>query len=247
MRIALLTDIHSNREALEACLTHAAANGAERYVFLGDYVGYGADPGFVVDTVSGFVARGAIALMGNHDAAALRSGHGGMNDYAAIALQWTRGQLTPAQRDFLAKRPLTHHEGDRLYVHASAHVPQDWDYVADIESAAQSFGATTARLTFCGHVHAPMLYHLMPTGKLTSFDPGERVDIPITGDGRWLVVVGSVGQPRDQNPAACYAMLDDAPDRLTFFRVPYDIDKAAEKIRRAGLPEWLAARLFEGM
>jgi diadenosine tetraphosphatase ApaH/serine/threonine PP2A family protein phosphatase len=247
MRIALLTDIHSNREALEACLTHAAANGAERYVFLGDYVGYGADPGFVVDTVSGFVARGATALMGNHDAAVLRAGRAGMNDYAAIALEWTRDQLTPAQRDFLAKRPLTHHEGDRLYVHASAHVPQDWDYVADIESAAQSFGATTAQLTFCGHVHVPMLYHLTSTGKLASSDPGERVEIPITGDGRWLVVVGSVGQPRDQNPAACYAMLDDATDKLTFFRIPYDIDKAAEKIRRAGLPEWLATRLFDGM
>jgi diadenosine tetraphosphatase ApaH/serine/threonine PP2A family protein phosphatase len=246
MRIALLTDIHSNREALEACLAHAAANGARRYVFLGDYVGYGADPGFVVDTVSGFAARGAIALLGNHDAA-IFARRTGMNPNAAIALEWTRRQLTPAQCDFLAKRPLTHDEGNRLYVHASAHIPEDWEYVADIESAAQSFGATTARLTFCGHVHVPMLYHLAPTGKLSSFDPGERVDIPITGNGRWLVVVGSVGQPRDQNPAACYAMLDDATDRLTFFRIPYDIDKAAEKIRRAGLPEWLAMRLFDGM
>jgi diadenosine tetraphosphatase ApaH/serine/threonine PP2A family protein phosphatase len=246
MRIALLTDIHSNREALEACLAHAAANGAERYIFLGDYVGYGADPGFVVDTVCGFAARGAIVLLGNHDAA-IFARRTGMNQNAAIALEWTRQQLTPAQRDFLAKRPLTHDEGNRLYVHASAHIPEDWDYVADIESAAQSFGATTARLTFCGHVHVPMLYHLAPTGKLSSVDPGERVDIPITGDGRWLVVVGSVGQPRDQNPAACYAMLDDATDRLTFFRIPYDIDKAAEKIRRAGLPEWLAMRLFDGM
>jgi diadenosine tetraphosphatase ApaH/serine/threonine PP2A family protein phosphatase len=247
MRIALLTDIHANREALEACLEHAAANGAERYVFLGDYVGYGADPGFAVDTVSQYVARGAIALLGNHDAAVLRTGRSGMNEAAAAALEWTRGQLTPAQRDFLASLPLTHREGNRLYVHASARIPEDWDYVSDIESAAQSFGATTARLTFCGHVHRPMLYHLTPTGKLASFDPGERIDIPMTGYRRWLVVVGAVGQPRDRNPAACYAMLDDATDVLTFFRIPYDIDKAAEKIRRAGLPEWLATRLFDGM
>ncbi len=217
MRIALLTDIHSNREALEACLEHAAANGAERYVFLGDYVGYGADPGFAVDTVSHYVARGAIALLGNHDAAVLRTGRSGMNEAAATAIAWTRGQLTPAQRDFLATLPLTHREGNRLYVHASACIPEDWDYVADIESAARCFGATTARVIFCGHVHAPMLFHLTPTGKLAGFDPDARIEIPMTEDRRWLVVVGAVGQPRDRNPAACYAMLDDASDVLDIF------------------------------
>jgi diadenosine tetraphosphatase ApaH/serine/threonine PP2A family protein phosphatase len=247
MRIALLTDIHANREALTACLDHAAEAGAERYVFLGDYVGYGADPGFAVDTVADYVRRGAVALLGNHDAAVLSTGRAGMNAAAAAAVDWTRKQLTPAQRDFLASLPLTRREGNRLYVHASARMPEDWDYVSDLESAAQSFGATNARLTFCGHVHAPTLYHLTPTGKLASFDPGERVDIPLTGYRRWLIVVGSVGQPRDRNPAACYAMLDDATDVLTFFRVPYDIETASDKIRRAGLPEWLALRLFEGM
>jgi len=247
MLIALLTDIHSNREALEVCLEHAAANGADRYVFLGDYVGYGADPGWVVDTVSALAARGAITLLGNHDAAVLGSGREGMNENAAAAIAWTRGQLTAAQRDFLAGLPLTHREENRLYVHASARTPQDWDYITDIASAAQCFSATDARLTFCGHVHVPALYHLTPTGKLASFDPGERIDIPLSGYRRWLVVVGSVGQPRDRNSAACYAMLDDATDTLTFFRIPYDIEKAAGKILQAGLPEWLAARLFTGM
>ena len=118
---------------------------------------------------------------------------------------------------------------------------------AGVDDVLARHGATAARLTFCGHVHRPMLYHLTPTGKLASFDPGERIDIPMTGYRRWLVVVGAVGQPRDRNPAACYAMLDDASDALTFFRIPYDIEKAAEKIRHAGLPEWLAMRLFEGM
>lgn len=246
MRIALLTDIHSNREALEACLAHAAANSADRYVFLGDYVGYGADPGFVVDTVTAFVGRGAVALLGNHDAAVLATGAEGMNESAARAIAWTRAQLNSGQRDFLAGLPLTRRETNRLYVHASARRPENWDYVTDIDSAAQCLGATDAQLTFCGHVHAPMLYHLTPTGKLAEFTPGERTDIPLTGYRRWLVVVGAVGQPRDHNPAACYAMFDDATETLQFFRVPYDVDTAVRKIRDAGLPEWLAMRLFTG-
>lgn len=246
MRIALFSDIHSNREALEACLAHAAARGANRHVFLGDYVGYGADPGFVIDTVSGLAARGAVALLGNHDAAVLTAGSPGMNPLAATAIEWTRGQLTPAQRDFLAGLPMTCREGHCLYVHANAFSPGNWDYITDIASAAQCFAATDAQLTFCGHVHVPALYHLAPGATLADFRPSEHAGIALTQDRRWLAVLGSVGQPRDGDPAACYAMLDDVNDTLTIFRIPYDVERTASKIRRAGLPEFLAARLFTG-
>src|SRR6187399_552592 len=117
--IAILTDIHGNREALEACLAHAERRSIARYVFLGDCVGYGADPGFVVDTVRGFVERGAIALLGNHDSAATGTRER-MNDEAALAIEWTREQLDDSQREFLAGLPLAAEEDDRLYVHASA-------------------------------------------------------------------------------------------------------------------------------
>ena len=245
MRIALMSDIHGNREALTACLEHAAQNGVGRYVFLGDYAGYGADPGWVIDTVMAQVQRGAVALLGNHDAAVLADDVA-MNDAAAAAIAWTRTQLDDRQRAFIAGLPLTVEDDDRLYVHASAFEPGEWHYVTELYSAAKSLMATQAHATFCGHTHVPALFHVSMTGKFASFDPVARVEIPLTRQRRWLAVIGSVGQPRDRDPAACYAVLDDERDALSYVRVPYDIDGAARKIRAAGLPAVLSARLFEG-
>ena len=245
MRIALMSDIHGNREALTACLEHAAQNGVGRYVFLGDYAGYGADPGWVIDTVMAEVERGAVALLGNHDAAVLADDVA-MNDAAAAAIAWTRTQLDDRQRAFIAGLPLTVEDDDRLYVHASAFEPTEWHYVTELYSAAKSLMATQAHATFCGHTHVPALFHVSMTGKFASFDPVARVEIPLTRQRRWLAVIGSVGQPRDRDPAACYAVLDDERDALSYVRVPYDIDGAARKIRAAGLPAVLSARLFEG-
>ncbi len=245
MRIALMTDIHANREALAACLDHAAHNGIDRYVFLGDFVGYGADPGWVIDTVMTQVEGGALAILGNHDAAALTDS-AGMNEAAADAIAWTRVQLDDRQRNFIAGLPLFVEERDRLYVHASADEPDRWHYVTELYGAARSLMATQAHATFCGHTHVPALFHMSLTGKFAGFDPVERVDIPLTPQRRWLAVIGSVGQPRDRDPAACYAVLDDARYVLTYVRVPYDVESAARKILAAGLPQLLAARLFEG-
>jgi diadenosine tetraphosphatase ApaH/serine/threonine PP2A family protein phosphatase len=245
MRIALMTDIHGNREALAACLDHATQNGIDRYVFLGDFAGYGADPGWVIDTAMAQVERGAIAILGNHDAAALTDS-AGMNEAAADAIEWTRAQLNDRQRNFIAGLPLFVEEADRLYVHASAYEPDQWHYVTELYGAAKSLMATQAHLTFCGHTHVPALFHMSLTGKFASFDPVERVEIPLTPQRRWLAVIGSVGQPRDRDPAACYAVLDDARSVLTYVRVPYDVESAARKILAAGLPVMLAARLFEG-
>jgi diadenosine tetraphosphatase ApaH/serine/threonine PP2A family protein phosphatase len=245
MRIALMTDLHGNREALAACLDHAAQNGIDRYVFLGDYAGYGADPGWVIDTVMDHVARGAIAILGNHDAAVLTDTDD-MNESAATAIAWTRTQLDARQRAFLAGLPLLIEEKDRLYVHGSAFEPDQWHYVTELYAASKSLMATPAHATFCGHTHVPALFHMSMTGKFASFEPVARVDIPLTPQRRWLAVIGSVGQPRDHDPAACYAVLDDERYVLTYVRVPYDIESAARKIEAAGLPARLAARLFEG-
>jgi len=245
MRIALLSDIHANREALSACLDHATGHGVERKVFLGDYVGYGADPEWVVDTLAAEVERGAVALRGNHDDAVL-TGTSGMNTDAAIAIEWTRSRLDASRRDLLAGLPLQIEQNDRLYVHASAHAPAEWDYVTDLYAASKSFAATRAHTTFCGHTHVPALFHLSASGKFASFDPADRVEIPLTRHRRWLAVIGSVGQPRDHNPAACYAVLDDERDTLTYLRVPYDVDTAARKILQAGLPAGLGHRLHVG-
>jgi diadenosine tetraphosphatase ApaH/serine/threonine PP2A family protein phosphatase len=245
MWIGLFSDIHANREALEACLEHADRAGIGRFVFLGDYVGYGADPAYAVDTVMREVEAGAVALRGNHDAA-ITTDTGGMNHIAAEAIDWTRPRLNATQREFLTQLPLTFEERDRLFVHASAHAPEHWEYITSIESASRSFLATRAQATFCGHVHVPQLYHLSPTGKIAGFLPVQAVEMPLLAHRRWLAVLGAVGQPRDHNPAACYGALDTERNLLIYVRVPYDIETAARKIREAGLPEMLSRRLIEG-
>lgn len=244
MLTAIFSDIHGNREAFEACLAHVRQKDIGGYVFLGDYVGYGADPGFVVDTVADFVARGAIALRGNHDSAVGGTTEN-MNPAAARAVAWTRTQLSDGQIEFLRQRPLTHSDDDQLYVHASAAKPDEWDYITDADPALRSFAATTARVTLCGHTHMPLLFRLSGNGRLAGFEPDSGAAIPCR-DERTLAVIGAVGQPRDHDPRACYAIYDGQADTLTYQRVPYDTDTAARKIRAVGLPAMLAARLAFG-
>jgi diadenosine tetraphosphatase ApaH/serine/threonine PP2A family protein phosphatase len=245
MRIALFTDIHANREALTACLDHASRRRIDHHVFLGDHVGYGADPVFVLDTVMTYVERGAIAVLGNHDAAALAR-DGGMNRAALAAVEWTRGQLGAAHKAFIQGLPLSREDGGRLYVHASADEPGAWRYVTDEHAASRSLAATGVHATFCGHTHVPALFHKSASSRTASFTPVDGVDIPLTAGRRWLAVIGSVGQPRDHNPAACYAIFDTARHVLTYMRVPYDIEAAARKIIEAGLPMVLGLRLLVG-
>jgi diadenosine tetraphosphatase ApaH/serine/threonine PP2A family protein phosphatase len=245
MKIAFFADIHANREALEACLAHAAAQRSDRLVFLGDYVDYGGDPEWVVAAVRDAVAAGAIAVRGNHDEALTRGDRVyGLPGESTVA--WTRARLSAADREFLASLPLTVEEESRLYVHAEATAPPEWTYVMDSHDAIRSLDATPCRLTFVGHVHRPALYNLSPTGKLTAFRPAAGIPVPLLVQRRWLAVVGSVGQPRDGDPAAAYTLLDTATMEATFHRVPYDVDAAAAKIRDAGLPELFAARLAAG-
>ena len=135
---------------------------------------------------------------------------------------------------------------DCLFVHANAFAPAAWHYVQTRLDAIRSLLATECRHTFCGHVHEPALYHLSATGKAGDFVPVPGVAIPLSPQRRWLAIPGSVGQPRDGNPAACYAMFDTDSASLTFHRVPYDVDTAGAKIRAAGLPEHLAERLSDG-
>lgn len=246
MRIALVTDLHANREAVSEVLAHARAQRADQYAFLGDFVGYGADPAWVVDQLREHVAQGAIAIRGNHDAAAVTGPQPTMVEDARFAVQWTRDQLDADQLRFLATLPLTAVDDGRLYVHCNAYAPAEWGYIHARADAVRSMQATACRITFCGHVHEPRLYHLAPTGKVGEFAPVPDVPIPLSGQRQWLVIPGSAGQPRDRNPAACYALYDTAQRELTYFRVPYDYDTAAAKVRAAGLPQRLAQRLQDG-
>jgi diadenosine tetraphosphatase ApaH/serine/threonine PP2A family protein phosphatase len=243
VKLALIADLHANREALSAVLAHAATQGAERHAFLGDYVGYGADPGWVVERVREHVAAGALAVRGNHDAAVTAGPQSSMVPDARTVIAWTRSRLDAGQLAFLAALPLSHVEGDTLLVHANAWAPAEWAYLEGRSEAARSLLATDRRFTFCGHVHVPMLYHLSGTGKAGEFRPAPGIAIPLSSQRRWLAIPGSAGQPRDGNPAACYAIFDSEAQALTFHRVPYDHAAAAAKVRAAGLPERVAERL----
>lgn len=245
MLIALMADIHANRQAFAACLAQARDFDAERIILLGDYVGYGADPEWTVTTVMDLVDKGAIAVRGNHDNAVSDPSET-MNLEAKVAMEWTRNELGLTERRFLSELPLTHAEQDRLYVHAEASEPDGWHYVTGVEIAAESMNATPARLTFCGHVHRPQLYTVGRGTSVTAFTPRTGNAIPLLPGRRWLAVLGSVGQPRDGNPSASYAMLDTDRQELTFCRAPYDVGEAADRIRTMGLPPWLADRLALG-
>ena len=246
MLIAILTDLHSNREAVEACLASAEQHGAQHYAFLGDLVGYGADPGWVLDTVMGYVRRGAVVVRGNHDEAVLQGG-AHMHTAARQAIDWTCAQMNPAQRDFLRDLPYAVEHKSCLFVHASAWNPPHWQYITGTLEAVKSMHATRCRITFCGHVHEPALYNLSPTGKCAGFTPTPDSSILLSTHRRWLAIPGSVGQPRDGNPAAAYALFDDEQGELTFLRVPYDHELTAKKILGARLPPYFGTRLQLGV
>ncbi len=246
MRLAVLADVHANLEALRACLEHAAGQGADGYAFVGDLVGYGADPEAVLDHIAALATRGAVVVQGNHDAAALAGGGETMHPSAEEAIAGTRARLGAGHRSFLASLPLVVRRGTAVFVHASADRPADWTYVTDPLRAGQSLAAAEATHVFSGHVHEPVLYYTGAADRPVAFHPVPGVPIPVPPRRRWLAIVGSAGQPRDGKTAACYALWDDARERLTFHRVPYDVSAAAAKIRAGGLPERLAHRLERG-
>lgn len=245
MRLAILTDIHGNREAFAAVLQDLAPRKIDRIAILGDIVGYGPDPDWCTDKAMDLVAGGALCVKGNHDSAIDRPQES-MNAYARKAIDWTRPRLSGAQRSFLAGLPLTQSLEDVLLVHASANDPHDWIYVTSDTKATPSFRACQARVIFCGHVHVPALHSCDIRGTVREQRIPMALPFPLIRSRRWLAVIGSVGQPRDRVPQAAYAVYDTVSNELTFRRVPYDNATTARKVREAGLPESLALRLIRG-
>lgn len=247
MRLAVLTDLHANREALSACLAHAEQQQADQYAFLGDLVGYGADPAWVVGTVMEYVERGALAVQGNHDLAATRPARPHMHAEAREVIEWTRGQLSGAQADFLAGLPLTDRLDNMLFVHASADQPEKWEYVKEAGAAERSLRAAHSRIVFSGHVHVPALYRRADDGRMGRHTPDPGQCIVLRAQHQYLAIPGAAGQPRDNNNAACYAIYDDAARELCYHRVRYDHGAAARRVIAAGLPIVFAMRLVEGI
>ena len=229
--------------------SHARKTGHDRIAILGDIVGYGADPQYLVDRTARLAEAGAIVIRGNHDEAAANADAAGMNEYASAAIEWTSRTLDAASVAFLRELPLAVRDATApaaLFVHAEASEPVQWNYVHDAAAAERSLAAVSERVTFCGHVHVPQLYNMGGKMQARLFTPQPGAPIPLVGNRKWLAVMGATGQPRDRNPSAAYAIFDTESYELTYFRVPYDIETAAGKIHAAGLPQMLAARLFIG-
>jgi len=250
MKWALLSDVHANLNAWQACVTHAQSQGVTHWAVLGDLVGYGPHPAEVVDAVMQLQARqGAVVLRGNHEELALRGAHG--ESMGALTAHWTHQRLSADQRAWFEQLPLTHTDGPLMLVHASADDPQRWHYVEDARSANRSLDAALAasqevRYVMGGHVHHQTLYYRGQGPQLMAFKPTPGVAVPVPMHRRWLATIGSAGQPRDGDARAGYATLDLARQQICFHRVPYDHLATARAVRAAGLPEVLAERLEKG-
>ena len=251
MKLALLSDIHANRQALQACLLHAHAQGVDRHAFLGDLVGYGADPIAVLDQVMALAEQGAIVIQGNHDLLAVQPAPT-VNNMGESTAAWTHQQLKDDHLDFLAHLPLTAQLDHLLLVHASAHQPERWPYVDNARAAqaclqaAMALNGRQVAHVLVGHVHQQTLYYKGSGAGLMPFQPSAGVPVPIPASRSCVATVGSVGQPRDGDTRAMYAVYDTSAQRLVFHRVAYDHAQAAAAIRSAGLPDFFAQRLETG-
>lgn len=243
MRQAILSDIHSNIEALQACVSHARGEGATHFACLGDCVGYGADPVPTLDLLRSLPHL--LLIRGNHDEALFLHDEIGMPGIREV-IDWTVKQLAPAHFELLKSAPYVHTVDDITYAHASAHAPQKWDYLRQPEQIRDCLAATPAHVTFIGHVHVPMVFYLTTGDTLREHGPESGVPIPLSPSGRYVVNVGSVGQPRDGNSAASYALYDSERAEVTIHRVSYDYMSAAKRILEAGLSARFAERLKEG-
>jgi diadenosine tetraphosphatase ApaH/serine/threonine PP2A family protein phosphatase len=246
MRYLVLTDIHANLEALESCLSDARDRNCDQTLVLGDLVGYGADPNAVIDRV---IALKPLAIVrGNHDkvACGLEQAEG-FNAVAKSAARWTLEVLTPRNRDWVAALPQGPTQVDDLVeiCHGS---PFDEDaYIFDELDAVRALKVSTRPICLFGHTHYPVTFELADeTIESIGSSPASEMRVQIRDGCRYLINPGSVGQPRDGDPRAAYAIVDTSERRVELFRAKYPVDAAQAKIIEAGLPEVLAQRLAVG-
>jgi predicted phosphodiesterase len=263
LKIVLFSDVHSNLEAYRAAILDIAARGDIGALWcLGDVVGYGADPevcalitralagagpappgvdGEFADAIAALAGKLEYVVLGNHDAAAVGDEILDYFNHAArAAALWTAEVISEPTRDFLAQLPLTAADGEAFLVHATPVRPREFHYLTSVADAEEAFGATDAAVIFYGHTHQPVV--ISDRAGRPAAVPAEKFG----ANGRWLVNVGSVGQPRDGDRRACYVVYDAEGASLEFVRVEYNVEAAAVKIITAGLPRSLAERLYYG-
>ncbi len=243
MKIALISDIHANIEALEGVLADISTQKVDEVFCLGDIVGYGANPNECIELVK---KSCSVVLLGNHDAAAvglLSTQH--FNIHAKIAIEWTTDNLKKTGFEYLKSLPLQEIKYTHTLVHATPYEPNMWYYITSLEEAAFNFQFFETQFCFVGHTHIPIVI-VLEQEKEVYVHPGEALEYAKLANVRFLINVGSVGQPRDRNPKSCYGILDSDAGTFTYRRVSYDVQKAQAKMRKIKMPEFLITRLEEG-
>jgi diadenosine tetraphosphatase ApaH/serine/threonine PP2A family protein phosphatase len=239
MRVAIISDIHSNLEALDAVLEDAGGEKIDKYYCLGDIVGYGANPNECLQKVWDLTEQ---VVAGNHDHAAV-----GLTDisyfnlHARRAVTWTAEALLADHSQYLRRLPFSLQLGPVLLVHATPSDPPVWNYLLSSQVAKDEFEAFAGQLCFIGHSHQPIIF-----SRKEGDQRWPAALFTCRADDRYIINVGSVGQPRDGDPRASYAIYDDQQGTIQLRRVEYDIQTAQRKILQAGLPPLLAVRLAHG-
>lgn len=241
MRYAVFSDVHANLEAFSAVVKALEKEKAEGLIYLGDIVGYGPEPAGCIDTLRKLTD---IIVAGNHDRGAVgMTDIRGFNPYARAAIEWTGAVLSDEHREFLKNLPLTQsiEENSTFLMHGTPGDPESWYYLHNKFDAAENFSHFKEMICLVGHSHIPAIFEINSEGMINLYYDS----VEIKKGFRYIINVGSVGQPRDGNPDAAYAILTD--DSLTIKRVSYDIVVTQKKMREAGLPESLIKRLSVGL
>ncbi len=241
MKYGLISDIHGNLEALEAVLKELEHETVDEILCLGDLIGYGPDPEACVNLVR---EHASVILAGNHDYASL-----GLldisyfNPHARRAIEWTSSQISEKTRKFLTERPLKVEFDLFTIVHATPLNPSAWDYILSLEDAVENFPHFQGQCCFIGHSHVPVVIVQDQSQKVSV---KQVTELTFVENERYIINIGSVGQPRDFDPRATFATFDTEAKHYRLFRVHYDIQKTQKKILERGLPPFLAERLSTG-
>jgi diadenosine tetraphosphatase ApaH/serine/threonine PP2A family protein phosphatase len=238
----VFSDIHSNLEAFQSVLADMRTLRFNRMICLGDVAGYAASPKDCLDLLRTLETE---VLQGNHDFAVVDDGTLlDMSGPAVAGIRYAREQFSAARREFFAALPLVLSQGDLQFVHSSLDHPEAWTYLRREPEIRAHFAAQTDPVCFCGHTHIPGVFQMDPASDMHSLGSTGRVELP--REGRILINAGSVGQPRDRNPDACYVVFETGTRTVEFRRIPYDIEAAQARILEAGLPRITAERLASG-
>ncbi|OGV95766.1 MAG: hypothetical protein A3I04_00800 [Nitrospinae bacterium RIFCSPLOWO2_02_FULL_39_110] len=241
MIYAIFSDVHSNLEAFQSVLQKIKKLHIERKIFLGDIVGYCADPNESIDILK---SSTDVILGGNHDhGAASITDISNFNHYAVAAILWTRDTLTSEHKEFLKNLPANMVTDNLTLAHSSPKEPLMWHYILNMSDAIENFEYFNTPLCFIGHSHQPIAIEKDAEGTVNVLR--DKI-IKLKPTSRYIINAGSIGQPRDGNPDSSFVIYDSGNMTVEFRRIPYDITLTQEKMKREGLPDYLIERLNYG-